>query len=59
MAVGRGEACVVLDHWVLKLRHDTDATSIYVFANNHFEGMGVRAAQLELFDRTGKARMIL
>lgn len=36
---------VALDHWTLKLRHHADAAAIYVFANNHYEGMGVRTAQ--------------
>jgi uncharacterized protein YecE (DUF72 family) len=32
---------VSLDHWAAKLRHHADADAIYVFANNHFEGMAV------------------
>jgi uncharacterized protein YecE (DUF72 family) len=34
-----------LDHWTAKLRHHADASAIYVFANNHFEGMAVQTVQ--------------
>ena len=32
---------VALDHWATKLRHHGDADAVFVFANNHFEGMAV------------------
>jgi len=30
-----------LEHWAVKLQHHADAEAIYVFANNHYEGMAV------------------
>ena len=30
-----------LEHWAVKLRNHAEAESIYVFANNHYEGMAV------------------
>jgi len=32
---------ISLGHWAAKLRHHTDAEAIYLFANNHYEGMAV------------------
>jgi uncharacterized protein YecE (DUF72 family) len=34
-----------LEHWSVKLRHHADAASIYLFANNHYEGTGIETAQ--------------
>lgn len=34
-----------LEHWVAKLRHHGDASAIYVFANNHYEGMAVETVR--------------
>jgi len=34
-----------LEHWAVKLRHHADAEAIYVFANNHYEGMAVETAR--------------
>lgn len=36
---------VALDHWASKLRRHGDADEIYVFANNHYEGMAVDTAR--------------
>lgn len=30
-----------LEHWAVKLRHHADASAVFAFANNHFEGMAV------------------
>lgn len=35
-----------LEHWAVKLGHHADATADYIFANNHYEGMGVETARL-------------
>lgn len=43
---------IALDHWVSKLRHHADAPAIYVFANNHYEGMAVATAR-RLAERLG------
>ena len=32
---------VSLGHWATKLRHHADAGAIWIFANNHYEGMAV------------------
>jgi uncharacterized protein YecE (DUF72 family) len=34
-----------LEHWAVKLGHHADATAVYIFANNHYEGMGVETAR--------------
>jgi uncharacterized protein YecE (DUF72 family) len=34
-----------LEHWAVKLRHHPDADAIYLFANNHYEGMAVETIQ--------------
>lgn len=34
-----------LEHWAVKLRHHADAKAIYVFANNHYEGMAVETVR--------------
>lgn len=34
-----------LEHWAVKLRHHADAEAVYVFANNHYEGMAVETAR--------------
>lgn len=34
-----------LEHWAVKLRHHADAEAIYLFANNHYEGMAVETAR--------------
>ena len=34
-----------LEHWTVKLNHHADAAAIYLFANNHYEGMGIETAQ--------------
>lgn len=34
-----------LEHWAVKLGHHAEAGAIYVFANNHYEGMAVATAQ--------------
>jgi uncharacterized protein YecE (DUF72 family) len=34
-----------LEHWAVKLRHQTEAAAIYVFANNHYEGMAVETVR--------------
>ena len=36
---------VALEHWAVKLRHHAAADAIYVFANNHYEGMAVETAR--------------
>ena len=36
---------VALEHWAVKLRHHADADAIYLFANNHYEGMAVVTIQ--------------
>ena len=36
---------IALDHWATKLRHHADADAIFVFANNHYEGMAVETAR--------------
>ena len=36
---------VALEHWAVKLRHHADADAIYLFANNHYEGMAVETIQ--------------
>ncbi len=36
---------IALDHWATKLRHHGDAGAIFVFANNHYEGMAVETAR--------------
>ena len=33
------------EHWAVKLRHHAEADAIYVFANNHYEGMAVETAR--------------
>ena len=34
-----------LVHWAAKLRHHADASAVYVFANNHYEGMAVQTVR--------------
>lgn len=34
-----------LEHWAVKLRHHADAAAIYVFANNHYEGMAIETVR--------------
>ena len=34
-----------LEHWAVKLRHHADAEAIYLFANNHYEGIAVETAR--------------
>ena len=34
-----------LAHWGAKLRHHADASAVYVFANNHYEGMAVQTVR--------------
>ncbi|MBU3666137.1 MAG: DUF72 domain-containing protein [Chthoniobacterales bacterium] len=34
-----------LEHWSVKLRHHADASALYVFTNNHYEGMAVETAR--------------
>jgi uncharacterized protein YecE (DUF72 family) len=34
-----------LEHWAVKLGHHADAGAVYIFANNHYEGMGVETAR--------------
>jgi uncharacterized protein YecE (DUF72 family) len=34
-----------LEHWAVKLAHHATADAIYVFANNHYEGMAVETAR--------------
>jgi uncharacterized protein YecE (DUF72 family) len=34
-----------LEHWAVKLGHHADAEAIYLFANNHYEGMAVETAR--------------
>jgi uncharacterized protein YecE (DUF72 family) len=34
-----------LEHWAVKLRHHGGAEAIYLFANNHYEGMGIETAR--------------
>lgn len=34
-----------LEHWAAKLGHHADAAALYVFANNHYEGMGIETAR--------------
>lgn len=34
-----------LEHWAVKLGHHADARAVYIFANNHYEGMGVETAR--------------
>lgn len=41
-----------LEHWAVKLRHHADADAIYLFANNHYEGMAVRTIR-RLTDKMG------
>ena len=36
---------VAIEHWAVKLRHHAAADAIYVFANNHYEGMAVETAR--------------
>lgn len=36
---------VSLEHWAVKLRHHADADSVYVFANNHYEGMATETVR--------------
>ncbi|MFZ9932835.1 MAG: DUF72 domain-containing protein [Chthoniobacterales bacterium] len=36
---------ISLSHWASKLRHHADASGIYVFANNHYEGMAVQTVR--------------
>ena len=36
---------MALEHWAVKLRHQADAEAIYVFANNHYEGMAVETVR--------------
>jgi len=36
---------IALEHWAVKLRHHGDAEAIYLFANNHYEGMAVETAR--------------
>jgi uncharacterized protein YecE (DUF72 family) len=43
-----------LEHWVVKLRHHADAEAIYLFANNHYEGMAVATVR-RLAGRLGLA----
>lgn len=34
-----------LEHWAAKLRHHADASQVYLFANNHYEGMAAETAR--------------
>jgi len=34
-----------LEHWAVKLGHHADAGAVYIFANNHYEGMAVETAR--------------
>ena len=34
-----------LEHWAAKLRRHADATAVYIFANNHYEGMAVQTVR--------------
>jgi uncharacterized protein YecE (DUF72 family) len=34
-----------LEHWAVKLGYHAHATGVYIFANNHYEGMGVETAR--------------
>jgi uncharacterized protein YecE (DUF72 family) len=34
-----------LAHWAAKLRHHADADAVYIFVNNHYEGMAVESAR--------------
>jgi uncharacterized protein YecE (DUF72 family) len=36
---------MALEHWAVKLRHHADAEAIYLFANNHYEGMAVETVR--------------
>jgi uncharacterized protein YecE (DUF72 family) len=36
---------VALEHWAVKLRHQAAAKAIYLFANNHYEGMAVETVR--------------
>lgn len=36
---------MALEHWAVKLRHQADAEAIYLFANNHYEGMAVETVR--------------
>jgi len=36
---------VAVEHWAVKLRHHAEADAIYIFANNHYEGMAVETAR--------------
>lgn len=43
---------IALGHWAAKLGHHADAAAVYVFANNHFEGMAVETMR-RLAERLG------
>jgi len=36
---------LALEHWAVKIRHQTQAREIYVLANNHYEGMAVETVR--------------
>jgi uncharacterized protein YecE (DUF72 family) len=36
---------MALEHWAVKLRHHAGADAIYLFANNHYEGMAVETVR--------------
>ena len=43
---------IALGHWTSKLGHHADADAVYVFANNHYEGMAVETVR-RLAERLG------
>ena len=36
---------MALEHWAVKIRHQTQAREIYLLANNHYEGMAVETVR--------------